>query len=116
MKFSAFVVMMFFMQCSAQVQAGVLSNGEWTVSACGEKPEAPAVKAGDAEAYNQSIGVINHWQELANTYYECLVNEANKDTAVIVNKAKQEQLNYKQSAEAINAALEAAAKKLNGGR
>lgn len=94
-------------------QAGELHNGEWTVTACGDKPQPPAVNVQDAESYNQTVNAINQWQTQANAYYECLIKEANQDTAAIAGKAKQEQSGYQQTAEGIAATLDSARKKLD---
>ncbi len=94
--------------------AGSLTNGEWTPSSCGNKPVTPVVNGQSAESYNDSVKVINEWQQLANTYYGCIVSEANKDNAVIVQRANQEQNNFKQEFEGVSAAIDAAKKKLEG--
>lgn len=93
-------------------QAGSLANGQWTIAGCGEKPTPPVVNVRDADAYNNSVKVTNEWQEKAGVYYECVIKEANADTAAISAKANSEQAEYKQVFEGIVATLDAAKKKL----
>ena len=92
--------------------AGSLVNGEWSVTSCGEKPKTPVVDGTDTDTYNKTIKAINEWQQVANTYYGCIIKEANADNKVISTKAKSEQGNYKQDFENIQAELETAKKKL----
>jgi hypothetical protein len=91
--------------------AGSLQNSQWTYSACGEKPALPEVNDRDVEAYNNSVKAINAWQEQANTYYACIISEANKDSTAITNKANAEQAVYKQDVNNIVTTLDAAKKK-----
>jgi len=113
MNFFVAVTTVLLLQMPAITHAGTLTNGEWTPSsACGEKPVPPSVVDHDADAYNRSVGAINQWQQQANTYFECLINEANKDNKSIADKANHEQTEYKQTFESISAALDAAKKKL----
>ncbi|WP_347986316.1 hypothetical protein [Methylomonas sp. AM2-LC] len=91
--------------------AGSLQNGQWTYSTCGDKPTVPVVKDQDVDAYNNSVKAINTWQEQANTYYACIIAEANKDSITITNKANAEQAVYKQDVNNIVSALDAAKKK-----
>lgn len=57
--------------------AGIVSNGSWSPTCCGEKPVAPAVNDSDIDAFNKSIESINAWKKSAKTYFDCLVKEAN---------------------------------------
>ncbi|MDD5322712.1 MAG: hypothetical protein PHD43_19290 [Methylococcales bacterium] len=71
--------------------AGTINNGTWSPSDCGAEPAPPVVEQSSVDAYNQSIKAINEWQQKANAYNTCLINEANKDNAHIAKTANDEQ-------------------------
>lgn len=94
--------------------AGTLTGSNWAPSeACGVRPEVPVVDDGSIEAYNKSVGAINAWQKKANSYFACLVKEANADNAIIADSANREQEAYRQAVETIGARVDAAKKKLD---
>ncbi|MDD5275171.1 MAG: hypothetical protein PHR16_03700 [Methylovulum sp.] len=93
--------------------AGTLANGDWSPAQCGIKPNPPTIDGGSVEAFNKSVAAINSWQQQAKTYFECLINEANTDSAVIANKANTEQADYAKTVKATGAEAEAAKKKLD---
>jgi len=113
MKFFLTITILLLAQLVNTAKAGSLNNGEWTTSACGEKPVAPAVDDKDIDGFNNSVKAINDWQLQARTYYGCLIDEANKDNAAIAAKANQEQADYKTTFEKISAAVDAAKNKLD---
>ena len=89
-----------------------MSNGEWSPTGCGEKPVSPVVDDRNVDAFNKSVKAINDWQQQAKTYYECLINDANKDNGLIVDKANRAQTEYKQTFEELSTSVDAAEKKL----
>lgn len=94
--------------------AGTLIDGKWSLAACGNKPETPAIDQTNIEAFNQSVAKINAWQQQAKAYYECLVKEANTDNAVIADTANAAQAEYRATVESIGKEADAAKKKLEG--
>ncbi len=92
--------------------AGSLNGGEWIPTNCGEKPVSPVVDDHDVKALNKSIKAINDWQHQAKTYYECLINDANTDNGLIVDKANRAQTEYKQTFDELSTSVDAAEKKL----
>lgn len=93
--------------------AGTLSDSNWVPSeACGEKPVVPVLKGSNIESYNKSVLAINEWQKKANTYYECLVKEANADNSLIAETVNREQQAYRQAVEQIAEKVTTAKKKL----
>jgi hypothetical protein len=94
--------------------AGTISNGAWSPSACGAEPEVPVVEQGNVETYNQSIKTINDWQQKANAYNSCVINEANADNALIVKTATEGQNKFRAAVEKIKTATDAAKAKLEG--
>jgi len=95
--------------------AGTLTNGVWQPgSNCGTKPEIPVMDESTLETYNQSIIVINDWQQKVNRYNTCLVNEANTDSALIVKTANDQQNQFKAAIEKISKDIAAAKAGLNG--
>ena len=94
--------------------AGTITNGTWSPSACGAEPVAPPViEQSSIEAYNKSIKAINAWQKNANTYNNCLINEANADNALIAKTANWQQSQFRATIEKINIQTNAAKAKLN---
>ncbi|MGD0958301.1 MAG: hypothetical protein ABSB19_00695 [Methylomonas sp.] len=106
------VTLMLIMPFAGASFAGALSNGVWTPAKCGDKPAAPLVEDQNVDAYNSSVKAFNEWQQQANTYYNCIVSEANADTATIAAKANQDQTEFKKTFDGISAALDAAHKKV----
>ena len=93
--------------------AGILENGGWAPAKCGDKPNPPTIADQDVDSFNKSVKALNEWQQQAKTYFECMVNEANADSAAIANSANSRQAEYRQSFERISAAVDAAKKKLD---
>lgn len=92
--------------------AGTIVNGTWAPSACATMPEAPVIEADSADAYNKSVKAINEWQDKANAYNTCLINEANADNALIVESANAEQKRLRTAVEKIKTDIDAAKAKL----
>lgn len=93
--------------------AGSISNNHWQASNCGEKPATPLLENKlDFDAYNKAVENVNEWQKKANVYFECLVKEANSDTAIIVESAKHDQTVFRDDVDKIFETLETAKKKL----
>ncbi|WP_051459810.1 hypothetical protein [Methylomicrobium lacus] len=95
------------------VNAGTLSAVKWATAGCGNKPETPIIDQSNAEAFNKSVAKINDWQQQAKTYYECLINEANQDNAIIADSANAAQAEYRATVEKIGKDADAAKKKLD---
>lgn len=92
--------------------AGVLQDGKWSASGCGGMPETPVVDSSSAAAFNQSIGKINTWQNGIKAYHDCMVKEANADSAAINSTATGEQTRINKAMEEVNAAAAAGKQKL----
>lgn len=88
--------------------AGTLKNGNWSPSGCGSVTDAPLVDDSSIDAYNNSLAAINEWEQASAIYFNCLVNEANQDSKAISNGATREQLNFRQTLEAIKASADQA--------
>ncbi|MCX7099377.1 MAG: hypothetical protein NTV43_15890 [Methylococcales bacterium] len=71
--------------------AGTIAKGAWSPTACGSKPMVPIVDQASVDAYNKSVKAINEWQQKANAYNTCMINEANADNALISRTANDEQ-------------------------
>ncbi|SEO52200.1 hypothetical protein [Nitrosovibrio sp. Nv6] len=82
--------------------AGILENGKWSPSGCGGMPEAPVIDSSSAEAFNQSIGTLNAWQEKIQAYHDCMVKEANADSSAINQDATAEQARINEAVEKMN--------------
>lgn len=82
--------------------AGTLENGKWSASGCGAMPGAPVVESSSIDAFNKSIGKINDWQKQIQTYHDCMVKEANADSAAINKAATSEQTRINESVEKMN--------------
>jgi hypothetical protein len=95
--------------------AGELKNGIWIASTCGNRQEAPFVNANTLDSYNASVKAINAWQLTAKTYDDCLINEANADSALIAKTATEEQGKLKEIVNKINADLNAGKVQLEQG-
>ena len=95
--------------------AGTISNGVWAPKACGIEPEIPIVQSqqDNVETYNQSIHMINEWQQKTNAYNSCVINEANADNAVIAKTATEQQNKFRAAVEKIKIATDAAKAKLD---
>ncbi|SJM92388.1 conserved exported hypothetical protein [Crenothrix polyspora] len=87
---------------AASTTAGVLKQGVWVPSSCGSREEAPFIDTSNADAYNASVKAINAWQKTASAYDDCLVKEANTDSAVIVKTVTDEQGKLKEIVKKIN--------------
>ncbi len=95
--------------------AGSINFNVWTPSACGNEPEVPVIKQDNIETYNQSIKTINEWQQAANAYNTCVVNEANTDNALIAKTANEKQNKFRLAVEKIKIDTDAAKALLDKG-
>jgi hypothetical protein len=93
--------------------AGSITNGTWSPSDCGAEPVAPVIEQSSVDAYNKSIKAINEWQQNANTYNTCLINQANADNALIAKTANEEQSRLRATIEKIRIETDAAKAKLD---
>jgi hypothetical protein len=93
--------------------AGTITNGIWSPSACGTEPVAPVIEQSSVDAYNQSVKAINEWQQKANAYNTCLINEANADNALIAKMANEEQSRLRAAIQKIKTDTTAAKAKLD---
>ena len=83
-------------------QAGALGPQGWAPTGCGALPQTPIIDSSSAAAYNKSIRGINEWQEQLQTYHDCMVKEANADSAAINQAANTEQARINQAIEKVN--------------
>ncbi len=81
--------------------AGTITNGAWLPSGCGTEPIVPVIEQSNVDAYNKSVKAINEWQQKANAYNTCLINEANADNALIAKTANEEQSRLRAAIEKI---------------
>lgn len=93
--------------------AGNVVNGVWAPSHCGSKESAPVIDHSSVDAYNNSIKKINDWQNFANDYMNCLINEANADNALIAKTANDEQDKFRLEVEDIKLKTDVARQKLD---
>lgn len=73
----------FALTAAFTANAGVLENGSWSASGCGVIPETPVIDSSSADAFNRSVGAINAWQKQMQVYHDCMIKEANADSAAI---------------------------------
>ncbi|MGH8763094.1 MAG: hypothetical protein ACREUR_07660 [Nitrosospira sp.] len=92
--------------------AGTLNNGSWSPSGCGAMPAAPNVNLSNIDSLNRSITAVNDWQKQLQIYDQCMIREANADTAAISNAANAEQVRYREASARINAELASGRDKL----
>jgi hypothetical protein len=93
--------------------AGTITNGNWSPNGCGSEPATPIIEQGSVDAYNQSVKAINEWQKKANAYNTCLIDEANKDNALIAKAANDEQSRFRALIEKIKSDTAKAKAKLD---
>ncbi len=93
--------------------AGTIIDGAWSPSDCATAPMVPVIDKSSVDAYNKSVKAINEWQQKANTYNTCLINEANADNALIAKTANNEQSRLRAAIEKIKAETTAAKAKLD---
>jgi hypothetical protein len=105
---SAFITVIMIFATLSVSKAGNISNGAWAASSCGTEPEVPVIKQSTVETYNQSIQTINEWQQKANAYITCVINEANADNALISKTATDQQNKFRAEVEKIKIATDAA--------
>ncbi len=82
--------------------AGTLENGTWSASGCGAMPQTPVIDSSSVDAFNKSIGKINDWQKQIQTYHDCMIKEANADSAAINKAATAEQTRINEAVEKVN--------------
>jgi hypothetical protein len=90
-----------------------LSNGTWSPSGCGARPEPPVVDSTSVSTYNQSIARIKDWQKHIQIYHECVIKEANSDIAAINQSATAEQTKINQASGSLNQDLNRGREKLD---
>jgi hypothetical protein len=93
---------------SALAHAGTMTNGQWSPTNCGNKPEEPTLQSslGGVEAYNASVLAFNEWQKAAQSYMSCLVSEANTDSVTVVKTANDEQIKLRASIDKLKTDIE----------
>jgi hypothetical protein len=109
----AFITAVIMLATVSAGTAGTITNGTWSPSGCGTEPVVPVVEQGSVDAYNKSVKAINEWQQKANTYNTCLINEANADNALIANTANEAQSRLRAAIEKIKTDTDAAKAKLD---
>jgi hypothetical protein len=92
--------------------AGTITNGTWSPSGCATEPVVPVIVQGSVDAYNKSVKAINEWQQKANTFNTCLINEANADNALIAKTANKEKSRFLTAIDKIKTDTDAAKAKL----
>lgn len=92
--------------------AGTITNGVWSPSNCGTDPLPPTIDQSSVENFNKSVKAINDWQQKANAYNSCLINEANADNALIAKTANDQQAKLRAAFEKIKQESEAAKTRL----
>lgn len=92
--------------------AGTITNGSWSASGCGPEPVAPAIELSSIDAYNRSIKAINDWQTKAHAFNECVIKEANADSALISKTANDQQSRLRSVFDKIKNDMDAAKAKL----
>lgn len=100
------------LSATSPVNAGTITNGQWQASNCGQKIPVPAISTKSVEDFNQSIKDINAWQAKAQTYYNCVVTEANADNNTIAKSANAAQDEFKQEVQRIQKEADAAKSKV----
>jgi hypothetical protein len=73
----------------------------------------PVIEQSSVDAFNKSVKVINEWQQKANAYNTCLINEANADNALIAKTVNEEQSRLRAAIEKIKSDTIAAKAKLD---
>ena len=94
--------------------AGTITNGTWSPSGCGTVPAVPVIEQRSVDAYNKSVKAINEWQQKANAYNSCVINEANTDNALIAKTANEEQSRFRAVIDKIKVDSTAAKAKVDG--
>ena len=107
-----FLVVMLISPLSIVI-AGTISNGVWLPSACGAEPSPPVFKQKSIEEYNDSVKLINEWQLKANSFTNCLINEANADNALIAKTANEQQSRFRLAVDKIKSNTDAAKTRLD---
>lgn len=92
--------------------AGQFADGHWTSSACGPRPEAPAVNGKDDKAYNASVEAANAYLPKLRDHLDCVIKEANADVQAVTQGANAAQQGAAASREKLIAELKAAEGKL----
>lgn len=96
---------------AAPSRAGVIGKGDWTPSACGARPQAPALDLKNADAYNRSVDGINTYRQAIKQYIDCLVTEANADIQAVSKSATEAQRRAREANEKILADVKRAEEK-----
>ena len=73
----------------------------------------PVIEQSSVDAFNNSVKMINEWQQKASAYNTCLINEANADNALIAKMANQEQSRFRATIEKIRTYTDAGKAKLD---
>ena len=107
------IIIFLFGLFSNSVYAGIITNGNWAPSNCGELPSPPVIADQDVKSFNKSMDAIGDWQNKTKNYFECLVKEANADNAIIAESANRAQANNQKVVETLNATIDEAEKKLS---
>jgi hypothetical protein len=92
-------------------QAGTVTNGAWSPTGCGAKPEVAALNLKDEDAYNKSIDGVTAYRKAIQAYVTCQAQEANADIAAISKSANAVQTAAKEANEKIQADVKAAEQK-----
>jgi hypothetical protein len=96
---------------SHSAHAGTVSNGSWSPSTCGARPEAPALNLKNIDTFNASTDAVNNYRVEINTYLNCLIKEANTDIQAVSASAKAAQQAARDANDKIEADVKAANEK-----
>ena len=92
--------------------AGTIANEVWSPSGCGVEPVAPLIEQDSIDAYNKSIKAINDWQQKFQAFNECMIKEANADSALIAKTANDQQSRMRTVIDKIKSDMDAAKARL----
>ncbi|SFH54262.1 hypothetical protein SAMN05216299_12041 [Nitrosospira sp. Nsp14] len=96
------VVASFAFTTAFTAHAGVIGPEGWSPAGCGARPQTPSIDSSSADAFNKSVGAINEWQKQLLAYHDCMVKEANADSAAINHAATGEQKRINDAIEKVN--------------
>ncbi|MGC4061725.1 MAG: hypothetical protein QM749_13100 [Aquabacterium sp.] len=99
------------LSAALSARAGVIGNGNWSPSGCGDKPQPPTLDLRNADDYNRSVGGVNAYRQAIRAYLDCLVKEANADMQNVSRSAGEAQRLAKQADEKILADVKLAEEK-----
>lgn len=88
MRYRMGLALVLLLAAAGSARAGTITNGVWTPTGCGQEPTVPTIDLSSESAFSKTLNASDAYDAADGKYVDCVVKEANTDSAPIVNAAQ----------------------------